>query len=395
MTDGNSKPQLHDLLPRENVGRETVARYQAQFRAAAHACLSLLEDSQLDRVYCDYQDDYVSRITVEGEVIYNFYQVKTKGKLNAQWTVNKLFGLLKSKKAKIADSDKIRQSFAGHLLIHTVRFKQSCGRVVFLTNIHVDDDIEALLAASSADNKENNHYRLLHKTFNESFSPHTPLSDDEVTGLIRKLDVESNVTYLNPHDETFPVLARDRIYKFSEIDLKHGDCEKIIGELIALVERKSFKKLVEDVDESELDDKAGIGLDDMLNLMSISKSAYQFLKDGGDPQALKSASIIQRLLSQARAPSEMIEYVSDCKVRWDIWLREKRHTMAEFDINFLQAEISKVATSWANMSASLEDLKMEIETLLSKVQDEKISNSLTRDVLLGGVFAAAVRNEAL
>lgn len=94
MTGENSNgPMLHEVEPRENVGRETIARYQAQFRGAAFECLSLLEDEALDRVYCDYQDDFVTRLNVNGNYVYNFFQVKTKGKLNHQWSVNDVLGI--------------------------------------------------------------------------------------------------------------------------------------------------------------------------------------------------------------------------------------------------------------------------------------------------------------
>lgn len=54
----SGSPKLDEVEPRENIGRETIARYQAQFRGAAFECLSLLKDEALDRVYCDYQDEY-------------------------------------------------------------------------------------------------------------------------------------------------------------------------------------------------------------------------------------------------------------------------------------------------------------------------------------------------
>lgn len=158
----NNHPQLHEVPPRENVGRDTIARYQSQFRAAAYECLSLLEDDLLDRVYCDYQDDYVSRLNLDGQYIYNFYQVKTKKKLNHQWSVNEVFGM--RKKAKTADSDKLAASFAGKLLIHTVKFNSACGKVIFLTNIHFDDDVEALMEAVSGSKKRiitTNYYSII------------------------------------------------------------------------------------------------------------------------------------------------------------------------------------------------------------------------------------------
>lgn len=89
---------LHEVAPREVVGRDTIARFQAQFRAAAIECLAILTQT-VDRVYCDYHDDFVSRRTVDGVVNYRFFQVKTHGKRNHQWSRLDLFGMPKRKAA--------------------------------------------------------------------------------------------------------------------------------------------------------------------------------------------------------------------------------------------------------------------------------------------------------
>lgn len=392
--DGMAKtqPKLHEVAPRENVGRDTIARYQSQFRAAANECLTLLEDGVLDRVYCDYQDDYVSRLNLDGQHIYNFYQVKTKSKLNHQWSVNDIVGM--HKRAKTADSEKIASSFVGKLLIHTVKFNNSCGKVVFQTNIHFGDDVEALMEAVSSDNDENNHYKLLLDNFNDAFSSAEPIEDKTIVESLQKLNLESNIAYLTPHDVTFSAIARDAIYKYSEIDLQHSESEEIINNLVSLVERKSFTKLVADIDETDLDEIAGIGLSDMLDILSISKGAYELLKEGGDSKAIKNASIIHRLMSQAGATDEMIEYVSTCKVKWDIWYRDKRHTMLEFDLNFLQGSIGEIASKWAMRKEPMNALQQIINDLHDEIVINDISKTLDRDLLLGAVFSAVVRNEA-
>ncbi|MFP3758606.1 dsDNA nuclease domain-containing protein, partial [Cupriavidus sp. SIMBA_020] len=70
---------IHDKKPRETVGRTTVARFRMQFQGAAYAALEILSGKEIDRVYCDYHDDFVVRRTVAGVVDYHFSQVKTKG----------------------------------------------------------------------------------------------------------------------------------------------------------------------------------------------------------------------------------------------------------------------------------------------------------------------------
>ncbi len=76
----NNGQTLGQVRPTETSGRDTIARYQAQFRAAAYECLSILSGNTIDRVYCDYHDDFVTRSQQSGKPIYPFFQVKTKGK---------------------------------------------------------------------------------------------------------------------------------------------------------------------------------------------------------------------------------------------------------------------------------------------------------------------------
>lgn len=389
--DSSNQPKLHEVEPRENVGRDTIAKYHSQFRATAYECLSLLEDETLDRVYCDYQDDYVSRFNLDDEHIYNFHQVKTKSKLNHQWSINELLGI--RKRAKSADPSKIVNSFIGKLLIHTIKFNNSCGKIVFLTNIHFNDDVEKMMEAISSDG-ENNYYKLLLDNFNDAFFPEEPVEDDRIVDLIRKLNLVPNLPYLTPHDDTFSALARETVYKYSEIDLHRSESEEIINNLVSLVERKSFTKLVDNIDESDLDEAAGIGLDDMLDILSISKGAYRALKEGGDSNAIKTASIIHRLMTKADATETMIEFVSSCKVNWDIWFRDKRHTMAEFDLNFLQEEIAQIASNWISANKSVDHLKGNIDSLYQKLIDDEITTTLDKSLLLGAIFSSIVRNEA-
>ena len=132
----------------------------------------------------------------------------------------------------------------------------------------------------------------------------------------------------------------------------------------------------------------------MLDILSISKGAYRLLKQGGDSHAVRNASIIHRLMSQAGASERMIEFASDCKVKWDIWFREKRHTMAEFDINFLQEAIAVIASDWAKSKKTINSLETEIDNLMTEVSAKKISGTLNNELLLGAIFSAVVRNEA-
>lgn len=406
-TDTGTSPKLHEVDPREIAGRDSTSRDQAQFRAAAHECLSLLEDESLDRVYSDFQDDFVSRINKDGKTSYRFYQVKTKDKRNHQWSTNDMFGIEKRRKAKgatkpdseqqkLVDPQKIADSFVGKMIVHTIKFKNSCAKVTFLTNVHFHDDVEDCLVALVSGTKGNVYYDLLVENFNNAFASTTPIPDVQVVDLLKKISLKPNISFLSPDDEEFAALARSTIYKYSEIDLLHQECEEIVRNLVALVARKSFRKLIGAISETELDEKAGIGLAEMLDIMSISKGAYKQLKAGGDEKAIRNASIIQRLLKQSGAADDLIEFVSSCKVKWDIWLREKRHIIPEFDINLILEQIEIGSREWRkDKKGALKELNSVVAALLQEFKPIPMANSLDREHLVGAIFSSIVRNESL
>lgn len=114
---------IHEKAPRETVGRETTNRFRMQFQAAAFAALEILSGKGVDRVYCDYHDDFVVRQNIDGVTEYHFFQVKTKGRANQQWNVDEVFSL--KKRGKLDTEEKlaaIRDSIAGKLFVHTIEF---------------------------------------------------------------------------------------------------------------------------------------------------------------------------------------------------------------------------------------------------------------------------------
>lgn len=46
--------ELHEVKPREQAGRDTLERYNAQIRAASIACLSILEGKDVKRVFANF-----------------------------------------------------------------------------------------------------------------------------------------------------------------------------------------------------------------------------------------------------------------------------------------------------------------------------------------------------
>jgi len=384
-------PKLHEVTPKENAGRDTISRYQAQFRAASNAALEILEGKDVDRVYCDYHDDFVVRKSKSGDVEYHFFQVKTKAKRNYQWSLLDIFGIYKR---KVQDKDKIVNSFIGKLLLHTVNFKDSCGGVVFLTNIHFADEIEVMIADLDSGDFDNKHNKILVEKFNECFcDADHEFEDAEIKELLSKLTLTPGVQYLN-EDNDFEATAREKIYKYSEIDLENIEAKEIVDNLVVLAENKSFRKLIGEVSESDLDDKAGIGINDLLDILSISRGAYEILLNGGDLKAIKSASVLQRKLEGAGASIEMVEFCCEKKIQWDEWYRNKRHVIPEYDLKFLQEDINAILSGLMRGGAALKDIREKVDDLLVSYEGKNIANQVTKELLLGGVFSALVRSES-
>ena len=172
------------------------------------------------------------------------------------------------------------------------------------------------------------------------------------------------------------------------------EAKEIIDNLVVLAENKSFKKLIGDVSESELDDIAGIGINDLLDILSISRGAYEILLKGGDANAIKNASVLQRKLKQVGASVQMIEYCCEKKIEWDEWYRNKRHVIPEFDLRFLQEDINAILKGLINGTTELQDIQKKVDDLMKSFDGKNMADQVTKELLLGGVFSALVRNEA-
>lgn len=392
--NGTLPPKLHEVSTRENDGRNTIDRYQQQFFAAAYASLEILDGKEIDRVFCDFHDDYVVRRIKNNQHTYHFFQVKTREKRNYLWSLSDSFGLNR-KKYKTPSSDdleKIKASFFGKLLLHTINFGSACNESALLTNVNFHDDVEALIKAIRG-NENNTDAKFLIEKFQEIFGLASTITEDTTKAYLNKLNIYPNTTHIVPGNNDFVGVAREAIYKYSEIDLSHQEITEIAQNLVALAFKKSFKKLMHDVSESELDEKAGIGIDDLLAVLSISKAAYISLLKSGDEKALKSASIIQRRLRKAGAGEGMIEYCTRQKIAWDIWIRDKRHSADEFEFNKLQHEVAQLATKWNG--ANWDWLSNELIALATKLANTRLGANISRDLLVGGVFASLIRGESL
>ncbi|WP_235316588.1 dsDNA nuclease domain-containing protein, partial [Klebsiella quasipneumoniae] len=377
--------ELHEVKPREQAGRDTLERYNAQIRAASIACLSILEGKDVKRVFCEFHDDFVIEKVIASDIRYTFVQVKTKEKLREIWKLRDVFGILKRKSAKNPQTDEmIRDSFIGKLLQHTINFGESCNEIVFLTNTHVDEDIENIIDDIVSETFSNTHCKLIIDSFNNCFisiqEDHEKLDIDAIKQKLKKLKFETDVEYIKSKHETFEILAKQKIFKFSEIELSHTEAKEILFSLLALVNSKSREK-INDCSSENIKKLAGIDIDDLLDVLSISKRAYYDFLDNGDEHALKSASVIERLLRKAGANDMEVDFFTRCKIKWDQWLRNNRHIISEFDYITIDREINATLDKLTFLHGNLflSNLRTFINELYDSLHQNNLLHSLDKE----------------
>lgn len=388
--------ELHEVKPREQAGRDTLERYNAQIRAASIACLSILEGKDVKRVFCEFHDDFVIEKVIASDIRYTFVQVKTKEKLREIWKLRDVFGILKRKSAKNPQTDEmIRDSFIGKLLQHTINFGESCNEIVFLTNTHVDEDIENIIDDIVSETFSNTHCKLIIDSFNNCFisiqEDHEKLDIDAIKQKLKKLKFETDVEYIKSKHETFEILAKQKIFKFSEIELSHTEAKEILFSLLALVNSKSSVK-INDCSSKNIKKLAGIDIDDLLDVLSISKRAYYDFLDNGDEHALKSASVIERLLRKAGANDMEVDFFTRCKIKWDQWLRNNRHIISEFDYITIDREINATLDKLTFLHGNLflSNLRTFINELYDSLHQNNLLHSLDKEALTGSLFSRLV-----
>lgn len=379
---------LHEVEPREMAGREAISRFAAQFRAAAYMSLAILENGEIDCVFCDFHDDYVVRRNRDQATQYDFYQVKTKNKSNYQWTQADVYNIPRRGTPNL---QKIGDSFAGKLLVHTFRFGASCRSVILQTNIQFHDHACEISNALQTGNNDYKYAKLLFEKFRDIFPGSDKLDDSEVLVCLSKFRLEPGCPIADPSGHNFLALAKDALYRFSEVELSYQEFIEIAEKLLALVQRKSLQK-IDEMDATSLVDAVGVTIYDLLDILAISRAGYESLVNGGDLTALRTASILHRKLKGAGASEEMIEYLCRQKVLWDEWLRTKRHIIPAFEANQLMASLLKAGKDWTLSGGELANL-FEIAESLPACSNRILQNELNKDLILGGILSEITRNQ--
>jgi len=207
--------------------------------------------------------------------------------------------------------------------------------------------------------------------------------------LFSNLKFETDVSYLKFENNNFGPIAKDAILKYSEIDLTHDEFKDILVKLVELVESKS-SGVIDDLTQESIEVCSGVSIVDLLEILSISKAAYHALAKGGDPLAVKHASIIQRTLRDGGANELQIEFCARCKISWDEWFRNNRHVLPELDVMTIQSDLAEILRQTISEGAiNFSSLKTPIEGYLNRIVDNNYN--LDADAILGGVLAELVR----
>lgn len=384
---------IHDNTPRETAGRETILRFGMQFQAAAYAALEILSGSEVDRVYCDYLEDFVVRRSSPAGVNYHFFQVKTKDRLNKQWTLLEIFSL--RQRGAIGSGEKleeVRDSIAGKLFAHTITFGDQCRAVTILSNVHFEDAVLDAITDLQVGGSEKKPVAELIERFGEIFAPGHDLTPEALKSARAKLGVAPAVDHIGESLDRFTSAARTAIWTHSEIDLRPQEVDEIARSLVGLVMSKSCTR-ISGLSKQQLEQATSVGLKELLEVLSISTPVYETLRSGEDPKAIKSASILQRQLKQAGATDSMVETASRLKVEWDIWLRTSRHVYTEMALESLLQEIETTCANWLLAGGRLADLQ-KLLSALSGQQWMTVFKTLSEDLLFGAVLSAMVRRGA-
>jgi len=225
--------------------------------------------------------------------------------------------------------------------------------------------------------------------FSAIFSVTPALESSKVSELLSRLSLQPAVGYIDKDRDAFADAARTALYKYSEIDLSFHETKELANGLVDLVYRKS-KAALAGVVPADISARVGVGLDDLLEVLSISRTAYDALLKGAEPKTLKQASAIQRWLKNAGAGDAMIEFASQKKVDWDLWLRNARHNYSPLDLNQLLDHLDKLYARWAQSGEGFSGLNQSLHEFLSDSLLTKFSG-LDRELLFGAIASVVVR----
>lgn len=198
---------------------------------------------------------------------------------------------------------------------------------------------------------------------------------------------------MDEDDELFVSLASNKIFRYSEINLTPDEVKKIIIQLLSRIEEKSSGVLSSNIQEKDLDSFASICIDDVLNTLSITKSTYEMLRAGGDEKAIKSASVLQKMLLRSGFSATTVDTFAGYKCQWENWHRVHRHELPDFLMTVATEMIIECARKLAWGTIKMADLTLEVRTLNAALMTQLCRDDITLELTFGAVLSELVRGE--
>ncbi|MGE0327929.1 MAG: dsDNA nuclease domain-containing protein [Polyangiaceae bacterium] len=382
---GGSQHSLHTVAPREQAGAQTGDRYEYQYEQAAVDALEVLDDTNVICVYCEWHDDYV----LEGAnlVAYRFHQVKTRTASKGPWTVGAFFG---TGKKKTASPDSI---FA-KMYTHLINFGDRCDAFVFVTDAGIKPDFEKLVKDARSTSEPANLPDTSHKLFESLLKKFTSLSPvpspEQFFNFLHRFDVRDGVGKVGDTRNNRTLLG-GRIVDLSEVELSIPEARKIGSNLVSLVRDRSHTVLDSPPKTNEqLRREKGLVLDDVLDILSLSREGYRELKQHGRASVV-TLSRLHRLCQRSDIPEHLIPDMCRMKALWEAWWVAERHRIDQLSFLALKKECGDaLLLHGANGPLTLEGLSEQAKQLAATFRGSLTSSEpLTGELVFGLILSVA------
>jgi len=389
-----SNKRLGEIEPRERAGAQTGRRYEYQYERTARATLDLLSDQTKHIcIYCDWHDDYVAEFG-NPPSRYLFHQVKGRKSSQGPWKFSDFFGVLKKKAAKpspkpaTVDSDAI----VSRMLLHHTNFSANCAGLVFVTNAGLDPDLSKFLQTLSEHSSESDlpveeqiAFRHVARAYVAAkFAP----SESDLFKWLRGLTIHTDQGQLEQPDAALLEIA-DVVEDYSEIDLSQRQAKQIAREIVSCVRLKAAHSTTKvPASDEQLRQEKGIVISELLTVLSLSTQAYEQLKAGDGPDAVKTLSRLHRFCRK-HGFEEHLPAICDFKARWDVWRTVERHFFNGTDYILLERKAREALREGLKLERVVneaKDIAKQFEGLPGK--------PLTPECVLGLIFSLAAQAEA-
>ncbi len=425
------RERITKVLPREQAGAQTGRKYEVQYEEAALSCLKLLEEGDAACVYCEWHDDFVVEHRSNLET-YSFHQVKTRADTKGAWSVAEILGVKKvrlpkakkPKKSKKTGADcsegkseeaKPREAsepelvvelelrkdegIAYRMLDHYRKFSDACAVFALVTPVDVAaDPLFSLVKESktvATSEQLSSESRILVDALAAAYQRRdASVVAADVWGLLTRLNFEQAKASEDEPKVAIGLMGQI-ILDLSEVDISIKEQQRIAEALLKVVRERSHTKVDTLPNEDEVRARKAVSLPEVIKLLPLSLDGYERLK-GGDKQAVKSLSRLQRLCRESRMDKMMIVTLCELKVEWQAWRSRVGDSLTGDILGILrESGISLLSHLTSGVTSTpFQDLLTSADQEAKRLAGlPRMPETITGSVLMGLVFALAAESE--